>query len=180
MLVRTQGGYVNLATITEAVLHADDSVTLHWGARGKNYTGRDAATLRQVLEAFAGNMRTQGIAATPRPHEEEERPDRAWAAAPPLLKMHSEQRRHGSSPRDGNADLTAGNEAEDESPKQVSALTRRVAQVMTFEPIASLSHKLRGVFLAAVEKATDFNHLAPKHRRLIQEAEACRRDQLRQ
>jgi hypothetical protein len=187
MLIRMQGGYVNLATIIEAELNEDESVTLHWNARSQNYTGLDAATLRQVLENLAGNMRRQDIVATPLAQEEEEGLDRAWetesrdaASESPFLKMHTEPSRPRSATVDANAELPSDDETAAEDPKQHSALSRRVAQVMSFEPIASLSHKLRGVFLAAIDKATDFNHLAPKHRRLIQEAEACRRAHQRQ
>jgi len=71
MLVRTQGGYVNLATITEAVLNEDDSVTLHWGARGKNYyndaakrLGFEAAAV-EIQDKFLSGDRTGAAAAVP-------------------------------------------------------------------------------------------------------------------
>jgi hypothetical protein len=195
MLIRTQSGYVNLATISEAELHDDGDVTLHWGAHTKRYAGHDAAALHQVLEMLAGVAGVLSEPALPSPHDNGAEQDQTRAAegraaaSPHTLKLHDQD---GLFPSDSDhepAPHTGGNLVEEaadgmedvDGPAQPeSALSRRADLVRKFEPIASLSHKQQGVFLAAIEKAGDFNHLAPKFRRMIQQAEARRREELRQ
>lgn len=196
MLIPTQNGYTNLGTISEAEMHGDGGVTLHWGTHAKRYNGRDAVVIRQALDMLAGLGGAPREAGLSMAHEEEEGLDQQWAAteeesssAPRTLKLHAQESLFGEEVPEPPLSATRSaevNEAvdesgpDDEAAKHESALLRRAHLVMKYEPIASLSHKLRGVFLAAIEKAADFNHLAPKFRRLIQEAESRRREDLRQ
>jgi len=169
MLVRLQGGYANLATISEAELH-EDGVILHWGAHCQKYTGADAAAVCRGLEQLAGGTPP----ATAAPARREPPP---VETAPAILPLHIGD---GTTPPDPFAVAAAAAEDDDDGEAPAaSALSRRVDLVRKFEPIASLSHKHRGAFLSAVEKAADFNHLPPKYRRLIQDAEANRRAELR-
>lgn len=189
MLVRVQGGYVNLATISEAEVHDDGGVTLYWGTRHRRCEGFDATTVRKGLEALTGK-------APPLPPDEP--PQRAVQEMEPM-RPRSEEKENGgpailqlrAAPTAAPSRMAAAAEMDlggqrrdltdddDDEEKEESALSRRADLVKDFEPIASLSHKHRGAFLAAVEKAADFNHLPPKYRRLIQDAEAQRRAQLR-
>jgi len=195
--VRIQAGYVNLATISEAELREDGTITLHWNSHSKRYAGADAVMLRHGLDMLAGCSTASSDSGVVPASEEEEELDPAWdsvpheeTVSPPVLKLHaaqtpSQHAREFETAGAGLAEAKArpgSTEAadDDELSKPESALSRRAQLVMGFEPIASLSHKQQGVFLAAIEKAADFNHLSPKHRRLLQDAEARRREELRQ
>lgn len=191
MLVRTQGGYANLATISTADLHDDGGITLHWGAQTQHYEGEDAAALRAGLERLTAGTappRENGRQAAADEHEPPRQRQSEEDAARPILLLHSDRNRRPARAAEmpvPNAPaanpLEALNDVEfddDEAPLE-SALSRRVDLVKSFEPLASLSHKHRGAFLAAVAKASDFNHLPPKYRRMIQDAESQRRADLR-
>jgi hypothetical protein len=95
------------------------------------------------------------------------------AAAPPVLKLANVRSQEDALSPDAVAAGEGADERDEES--KGTALSRRADQAMAYEPLASLSYKHRGSFLAAVAKAADFSHLSPKYRKLLQEAEAAQR-----
>ena len=190
MLIRTETGYANLATISDAELHDDGGVTLHWGKHVCRYAGSDAAALRQALEMLAGVADVPSpVVAAPEVREPARAVERREESAPSVLKFQSRESLFpqdaevSPAPVNGTAEAELPlieNDEEEEPAKQESALSRRAHLVLKTEPIASLSHKQKTLFLSAVEKALDFNHLPPRFRRLLQDAEARRREELRQ
>jgi hypothetical protein len=175
MLVRTQAGYVNLLTISEAELREDGSVSLCWGKHSKRYTGPDAAALRAALERMAGSAFVSKEAPPAGPREDE-------PPMTPVLKFVPQQEQRASLfDEEALAPVVAAVAEEvEEPPAHDSALTRRVAQVLDYEPLASLTPKHREAFLGAVEKASDFANLAPRYRKMLEQAETARRRDERQ
>lgn len=189
MLVRVQGGYVNLATISEAELHDDGGVTLYWGTRHRRCEGFDATTVRKGLETLTGKApptsdpphrgtQAQAMAMELPREPAPSREEKENGGGPAILQLRAAPSPAADLDHDDAKENLLDDE-EDDGEKAESALSRRADLVKSFEPIASLSHKHRGAFLAAIEKAADFNHLPPKYRRMIQDAEAQRRAQLR-
>lgn len=173
MLVRVQSGFVNLATIGAAELPEDGGVTLRWDTRSVTYTDADAKVIRTALAKMAGEISVGADEVRPAPRSGGHAPATTAQEEPsasPALKLHAEPHRHAVS-----SDETDGSNAEPEE----TALARRADLVMAYEPLASLSHKVRGSFLTAIANAGDFNHLPPKYRKLLQAAEAARRAEQR-
>src|SRR5579862_3451557 len=113
MLIRTQTGYTNLATISDAELHHDGGVTLHWGKHVRRYAGSDAAALREALEMLAGVADVpRTVIATAEVREPARVVERHEDAAPPVLKFQARESLFPLEAEEAQATVQATDEAE--------------------------------------------------------------------